>query len=90
MAGFWICPVNVLQGFKQVLSILGLRVWQGYKYGRVAHVVEQAWISLNMLKCVHIREYALLALSMIEYVGIYLKKQTAEYPRILNSVWCSA
>ena len=39
-----------------------------------------------MLKCVHIREYALLALSMIEYVGIYLKKQTAEYPRILNSL----
>ena len=30
------------------------------------------------------REYALITLNMIEYTGIYLKKPSAEYPRILN------
>ena len=30
------------------------------------------------------REYFLLTLNMIEYAGIYLKKQSAEYTRILN------
>ena len=30
------------------------------------------------------REYFSLTLNMIEYAGIYLKKQSAEYTRILN------
>ena len=30
------------------------------------------------------REYASITLSMLEYTGIYLKKQCAEYARILN------
>ena len=30
------------------------------------------------------REYALITLNIIEYAGIYLKKQSAEYARILN------
>ena len=30
------------------------------------------------------REYALRTLNMIEYAGIYLKKQSAEYARILS------
>ena len=30
------------------------------------------------------REYALITLNMIEYAGIYLKKQSADYTRILN------
>ena len=30
------------------------------------------------------REYALITLNMIEYAGIYLKKQSSEYARILN------
>ena len=30
------------------------------------------------------REYFLITLNMIEYAGIYLKKQSAEYTRILN------
>ena len=30
------------------------------------------------------REYASVTLSMIEYAGIYLKKQNGEYARILN------
>ena len=30
------------------------------------------------------REYALIALNMIEYVGIYLKNQHSEYARTLN------
>ena len=34
-------------------------------------------MSLNM------HEYALITLNMIEYVAIYLKKQSAEYARIL-------
>ena len=29
-------------------------------------------------------KYALITLRMIEYAGIYLKKQSAEYARILN------
>ena len=29
-------------------------------------------------------EYALIALNMIEYAGIYLKNQHGEYARILN------
>ena len=30
------------------------------------------------------REYALITLNTIEYAGIYLKSQSAEYDRILN------
>ena len=30
------------------------------------------------------REYALITLNTIEYAGIYLKNQSAEYARILN------
>ena len=30
------------------------------------------------------REYALITLDMIKYVGIFLKKESAEYDRILN------
>ena len=30
------------------------------------------------------REYALVTLNMIEYTGLYLKKQRTEYARILN------
>ena len=30
------------------------------------------------------REYALITLNMIEYAGIYLKKQSVEYAGILN------
>ena len=30
------------------------------------------------------REYALITLNMIEYAGIYLKKQSSECARILN------
>ena len=30
------------------------------------------------------REYALITLNIIEYIGIYLKKQSADYARILN------
>ena len=30
------------------------------------------------------REYALITLNTIEYAGIYLKSQSAEYARILN------
>ena len=30
------------------------------------------------------RGYALITLNMIDYAGIYLKKQRAEYVRILN------
>ena len=30
------------------------------------------------------REYALITLSMIEYAGIYMKKPSAEYAKILN------
>ena len=30
------------------------------------------------------REYALITLNTTEYAGIYLKKQSAEYARILN------
>ena len=30
------------------------------------------------------REYVLITLNMIEYPGIYLKKQNVEYARILN------
>ena len=30
------------------------------------------------------REYALIALNMIEYAGIYLKNQHSEYARTLN------
>ena len=29
-------------------------------------------------------EYALITLNVIEYAGIYLKKQSAEYARIFN------
>ena len=29
-------------------------------------------------------EYALMLLNIINYVGIYLKKQSTEYARILN------
>ena len=29
-------------------------------------------------------EYALITLNMIDYAGIYLKKQSTEYARILN------
>ena len=32
------------------------------------------------------REYALITLDMIEYTGIYLKKQSTEYPRIILNV----
>ena len=32
------------------------------------------------------REYALIRLDMIEYTGIYLKKQSTEYPRIILNV----
>ena len=30
------------------------------------------------------REYASIMLNMIEYAGIYLKKQSVEYAKILN------
>ena len=30
------------------------------------------------------REYALITLNTIEYAGIYLKNQSAEYARVLN------
>ena len=34
----------------------------------------------------NMREYALIRLDMIEYTGIYLKKQSTEYPRIILNV----
>ena len=33
------------------------------------------------------KEYALTTLNMIDYVGIYLKKQSVEYVRIVLKVW---
>ena len=38
---------------------------------------------LNMPNHALMREYALITLNMIEYAGIHLKKQSAEYARIL-------
>ena len=35
-------------------------------------------------QCLNMREYALITLNMIEYAGIYLKKQNAKYARNLN------
>ena len=60
------------------------RIWQVYEYVRVKQGAEYALISLN--KCLNMREYVLITLNMIEYVGICLKKQSAEYGRyyILN------
>ena len=57
-----------------------LRIWQVSEYARVTQGADYAWKSLNM------PWYALICLNnadMIEYVGIYLKKQTTEYARKL-------
>ena len=68
-----------------VLNMVGCRIWQGCEYVMVTQGAEYAWISLNMpLKCLNICEYTLITLNMIWYAGIYLKKQSTEYARILS------
>ena len=71
----------------QVLNMSGLRIWQGCEYARVTQGVEYVWMSQNMPQySPSMREYALIRLDMIEYTGIYLKKQSTEYPRIILNV----
>ena len=65
----------------------GLRIWQGCEYARVTQGAEYVWMSQNMPQySPNMREYALIRLDMIEYTGIYLKKQSTEYPRIILNV----
>ena len=61
-----------------VLNMPRLRIWQGCKYARVTQGAEYA---LTMSQYAWL---SLLTLNMIKYAGIYLKKQSAEYTRILN------
>ena len=85
MAEFWIYLVNVSQGseYGKLMNMQGIT--QG---------VEFAWISLSMTYwCINMRGYVSITLNIVEYAGIYLKKQSAEYARILNesdavySIW---
>ena len=38
----------------------------------------------NALKYLNTREYILIMLNMLEYISLYLNKQSSEYARILN------
>ena len=41
-------------------------------------------VSHILLLCLNMPEYTLITLNMIEYAGIYLKKESPEYARILT------
>ena len=83
MAGFWICLVNVSKSLNRpwVLNMPGLRIWQGHEYARVT---QDAKFELALIMSQYVWVYTLLTLNMIAYAGIYQKKQSAEYARILN------
>ena len=85
---FWVYQVfayaSLVLNNPQVLNMLGLWIWQGYEYVRFTQGIEYTWLSLNMPYCLSVHEYASIMLNMIEYAGIYLKKQSAGYVRILS------
>ena len=68
-----------------VLNMPGLGIWRCCEYVRVRQVVEYALIGwIISFKYICTGEYALIMLHMLEYVCIYLNKQSSEYARILN------
>ena len=67
-----------------VLNMPRLRIWQGCNMRglyKVLNLAESAWVCL---KDVSICVNDLTMLNMINYDGIYLKKQSAEYARMLD------
>ena len=96
MEGFWIFQDSEYPRFLLIQALLKVLNMPEYGWimpsGGVLNMpglrFEGFWINLRFIQGLHRvlekPEYALIMLNIIEYDSIYLKKQSAEYARILN------